>query len=467
MSGEWLANALHATQDSRMLRRLFLGLFLAVTRVATAQTVETPAPFDSAARLFVITPGVATRLGLTLPTWPPAGEYVDARLYSVSPGGGFVLVARTPSGVFQRFTLSEAERATLQRVIDAAVIASGRPGADVGTDVSEPAGNGFARHLTVLGALAYGPLAASLVDDESGAGAAYLAVTGLTFFISYNAGQSGRITRAQSDLAANMGLAAAAAGGLLGYSATGNGDKGVRLIALGSGIAGTVAGASLGRPLTDAEAHSAVAGIEATAAAGWALSSAVGASSRGIAAAVAGGEALGYAVGVRYPRRASFKVTAGDMNAVQTAGLIGALYGGAALTALDNRGPREIGITMGSSYLAGMLVGNYAIARREDLSTSEANIATVGAIAGGLIGLAVPVLTQSGDNSLAFGAAGFGATLGMAVTLGITKENRAGGASRLGSLPRSGWRITAPSASALAGLAARAPGRYPLLRVTF
>ena len=27
-----------------MLRRLFLGLFLAVTRVATAQTVETPAP---------------------------------------------------------------------------------------------------------------------------------------------------------------------------------------------------------------------------------------------------------------------------------------------------------------------------------------------------------------------------------------------------------------------------------------
>ena len=450
-----------------MLRRLVLGLFLAVTRVASAQTTETPAPFDSAARLFVITPGVATRLGLTAPTWPPAGQYIDARLYSVSPGGGFVLVARTPSGVFERFSLSDAERSALQRVIDAAVVANGRPGADVGNDVSEPAGNGFARHLTVLGALAYGPLAASLVDDESGAGAAYLAVTGLTFFISYNAGQSGHITRAQSDLASNMGLAAAGAGGLLAYSVTGNGDKGVRLVALGSGIAGTVAGAALGRPLTDAEAHSAVTGIEAIGAAGWALSSAVGASSRGIAASVAGGEALGYALGVRYPRRASFKVTAGDMNAVQTAGLVGALYGGAALAAMDNRGAREIGITIGSSYLAGMVVGNYAIARREDLSTSEANIATVGAIAGGLIGLAVPVLTQSNDNSLIFGASGFGATLGMAITLGITKQNRAGGAVRVGNLPRSGWSVTAPSASTLAGLVARAPGRYPLLRVTF
>jgi len=450
-----------------MLRSFILGIFLAVAHVASAQTTETPAPFDSAARLFVITPGVATRLGLTAPAWPPSGTYIDARLYAVSPGGGFVLVARTQSGVFERFALSDAERTALQRVIDAAVLAGGRPGADVGTDVSEPAGNGFARHLTVLGALAYGPLAASLVDDASGAGAAYLAVTGLTFFISYNAGQTGRITRAQSDLASNMGLAATAAGGLLAYSATGNGDRGVRFVALASGIAGTVAGASLGRPLTDAEAHAGVVGIEATAAAGWAASSAVGASSRGIAAAVAGSEVLGYVVGVRYPRRASFKVTAGDMNAVQTAGLVGALYGGAALAAIDDRNPRAIGVTMGSSYLAGMIVGNYAIARREDLSTSEANIATVGALAGGLIGLAVPVLTQSNDNSLILGAAGFGATLGMAATLGITKQNRAGQPARLGSVRQPGWQVTAPSASALAGLVTRAPGRYPLLRVTF
>ena len=450
-----------------MPRWIVLGFFLAVTRVASAQTIETPAPFDSAARLFVITPGVATRLGLVAPTWPPSGQYVDVRLFSVSPGGGFVLVARSQSGVFERFPMSDAERAALQRVIDAAVVTNGRPGADVGSDVSEPAGNGFARHLTVLGALAYGPLAASLADDESAAGAAYLAVTGLTFFISYNAGQTGRITRAQSDLASNLGLATAAAGGLLAYSATGNGDKGVRFVALASGIAGTVAGASLGRPLTDAEAHAAVVGIEATAAAGWAASSAVGASSRGIAAAVAGSEILGYAVGVRYPRRASFKVTAGDMNAVQTAGLVGALYGGAALAAIDDRNPRAVGITMGSSYLAGILVGNYAIARREDLSTSEANIATVGALAGGLIGLAVPVLTQSNDNSLILGAAGFGATLGMAATLGITKQNRAGRSARIGSARQTGWQVTAPSASAVAGLVTRTPGRYPLLRVTF
>jgi hypothetical protein len=453
-----------------MPRWLILALFVVVARVVPAQTIETPAPFDSAARLFVITPGVATRLGLVAPAWPVVGEYVDARLYSVSPNGGFVLVARSQSGVFQRFALSAVERGALQSAIDAAVVANGRLGADVSNDASEPAGNGFARHLTVLGALVYGPLAASLASDGSSGGAAYLAVTGLTFFISYNAGQSGRITRAQSDLASNMGLAAGAAGGLLAYSATGNGDKGVRAVALASGIAGTVAGASLGRPLTDAEAHAGVTGIEATAAAGWALSSAVGASSRGIAASVAGAEVFGYVLGVRYPRRASFKVTAGDMNAVQTAGLVGALYGGAALAAIHDRGPRRIGITMGSSYLAGIVVGNYAIARREDLSTSEANIATVGALAGGLIGLAVPVLAQSKDNSLTLGAAGFGATIGMAATLGITKRNRGDGAARFQPSPRtreSRLGFTAPSAGALVGLVARAPGHYSLLRVTF
>jgi hypothetical protein len=452
-----------------MPRWLAFGFFLFVARVGLTQTTETPAPFDSAARLFVITPGVATRLGLTAPAWPLGDQYVDARLYSISPGGGYVLVARAPSGTFQRFPLSEADRTALRQVIDAAVITSGRPGADVG-DVSEPAGNGFARHLTVLGALAYGPLAASLADDGSTGSAAYLAVTGLTFFISYNAAQTGRITRAQSDLAANMGLAAAVAGGLLGYTVTGNGDKGVRAMALGAGIVGTVVGASLGRPLTDAEAHAGVTGIEATAAASWALSSVAGASPRGMAAAVAGGEALGYVLGVRYPRRASFRVTAGDMNAVQTAGLVGALFGGAMLTAFDDHGPREVGLTVGSSYLAGIIVGNYAIARTEDLSTADANIATVGALAGGLIGLAIPVLTRSSDASLAFGAAGFGATLGMVGTLGFVKGNRQADVVRLEHAPHrlgSGWEVTVPSASVIAGLATRIPGRYPLLRVTF
>jgi uncharacterized membrane protein len=122
---------------------------------------------------------------------------------------------------------------------------------------------------------------------------------------------------------------------------------------------------------------------------------------------------------------------------------------------------------MGSSYLAGMVVGNYTIARPLDLSSSEANIATVGALAGGLIGLAVPVLTQSNDNSLALGAAGFGATLGMAITLGITRDSRSASGARLDRTSDARWRVTAPSALGLAGLSARAPGRYPLLRVTF
>jgi len=150
----------------------------------------------------------------------------------------------------------------------------------VGAEPSEPAGNGYARKITALTALGYAPLAASLSDDGSVAGATYVLATGAAFFISYGAAQSGQITRAQGDLSANLGVAAGAAGLGVGYAATGNGDRGVRAIALGSALAGTIAGIGLGRHLTDAEAHSATLGIEGTAASAWAIGAAAGAQGR-------------------------------------------------------------------------------------------------------------------------------------------------------------------------------------------
>lgn len=440
-------------------------LFCAFAHQANAQTIETPVAFDSSQRVNAVTPALAERLNLAPPVWPITGDYRDTRLYQVQPAGGYVLVAARADGAFERYPLSEAQVAALRAAIDAAVAIAGRPVGDIVGSASEPAGNTFARHLTLLSGLVYGPVAASLASGPSGAGALYLVMTGGTFFVSYAAAQSERITRAQSDLAANLGLDLGLAGWGAGYALAGNSDKGVRAAALGSALVGTIAGASIGRTMTDAEAHAATAGIETVGAATWALSSAAGADRRAVAGLVSASELVGFPLGLSYPRRAKYRVTAGDVNALQTAALVGTLYGAAATN--KKVGAREIGIALGATYVGGAIIGDLAIVRPFDLTTSEANIGTIGAIAGGLIGLAVPVLAESDDNAVLFGAPAVGATIGFAVALGIASPLRA---PRLrlsaGGDSRSRVQLEAMT-PCLVGLFQRRPGAYPVLRVTF
>ena len=125
-AGEWLASAVHATQDSAMRCIFGLCLALAAFSRAGAQTTETPVPFDSAHRVLVITPALAERLRLADPAWPVRDEYRDVHLYASSQGG-FVLVALLPTGSLKRYELSEAQRLTLGAAIDAAMTTSGRP----------------------------------------------------------------------------------------------------------------------------------------------------------------------------------------------------------------------------------------------------------------------------------------------------------------------------------------------------
>ena len=409
---------------------LLVLLFGAVGSVR-AQSIETPTPFDSAHRVLSVTPPLAARLGLVAPVWPVGtSDYRAARLFGIEPTNGtngYVLVVERPSGALERYLLTDAQRRSLQLVVDSAMTASGHPSS--GVDVaSEPAGNSFARRQLLMAAFVYGPLAASLASDGPTAGALYLAMTGATFFASYGAAQSESITRAQSHLAADMGLGAGAAGWLLGYAATGNNDRGVRAIALGSGLAGTVAGAMLGRALTDAEAHSGSSGIETGAAVAWSASTLAGLSSRPVAATIAGGEAIGYGVGVLYPRHAGYTVTAGDVDAVQTAGLVGALASGALFFTNNHPSHKEVAGVMGSGYVVGLAIGDLAIARPLDLTSSDAALADVGAVAGGLIGLALPV-AAGGNLAASMGFAGAGAAIGMAVMLGAMHPAPAVGAA--------------------------------------
>jgi hypothetical protein len=355
----------------------------------------------------------------------------------------------------------------LRDAIDAGMATAGRPSVESAADlVSEPAGNAFARHQTFLAAVVYGPLAASLADDGSVAGAAYLLVTGGTFFASYGA-QSNHFTRAQNDLAGGLGLAAGTGGWLLAGALANNSDKGVRGVALGSALVGTIAGVALGESLSDAEAHAALLGIESVAALTVSATTITGVPERGTAAAVALVGALGYPLGVRFPRRAGFTVTAGDVDATGTAGLIGALVGSAVLGPVHSPSSRQYGAYLGTGYLAGIAVGSQALARPFDLTQSEANIFAVGAVAGGLLGVALPVLSGSGDKTVLLGAASAGAILGAAALASSFPRPSA----RIGSVPAKrslggGLRFTMTPESAVAALAG-VPGRHVLGRLTF
>ena len=78
----------------------------------TAPVVETVLPFDSAGRLTVITPSIASRLRLSPPAWPVSGSYQEARLY-LSSRDGYILVVRLTDGAINRYGFTDAELADL------------------------------------------------------------------------------------------------------------------------------------------------------------------------------------------------------------------------------------------------------------------------------------------------------------------------------------------------------------------
>lgn len=419
------------------LAAVVVALSLVSSVPTRAQTIETPVPFDSARRVLSISSDMAERLGLRAPGWPVTGAYRAARLYAVTPAGGFTLVVERPSGALERTSLGVLERAALSGVIDAAIAANGglterAAPSEVGSD---PVGNAFARRLTLLSAVAYGPLAASLAADGPGAAALYLATTGLTFFASYGAAQRNQFTRAQADLASDLGLAAGVGGYLLGYAGGGDSeDKGIRALALGSALAGTVVGAVAGKGMTDADAHSTTLGIEIGAATALALSRAFSENDRLAAATVVAGGAIGLPLGVMYARRASYTVTAGDAEAVGVAGLIGAAW--AATTLGDSPSERRVMATLASGYVAGAVVGDVALARPFNFTRSQTNLLKIGALAGGLIGAAIPVLAEDVDPAVGFAAVAGGASIAVAALVGSFPKTDLAGNLRLGLSPR-------------------------------
>ncbi|MFL5593790.1 MAG: hypothetical protein ACJ785_04160, partial [Gemmatimonadaceae bacterium] len=221
------------------------ALLFAIVPNLHAQVVERPVSFDSAGRVVVITPYIAERAALRAPWWPVAGEFREARLYTVTDSTYVLAVAR-PSGVVERYTLSAADRDAIRAIVSRLpreVIAAR-------TD----ARNSFVRNQSLLGIFVYGPaFAGAIADNDASRVAGYLVVAGGTFFAASEISRRFVISRPQSDLAFNMGHNIALAGLATMYLFSAD-DRAQSAGALVGGLAGTGLGLRFARNMTEADA---------------------------------------------------------------------------------------------------------------------------------------------------------------------------------------------------------------------
>lgn len=459
-----------------------LGLALVLpTSRADAQVRERPVAFDSAGRITVITPPLASRLGLSAPLWPVAGDYIDARLYGLDDmGASYVLVVRRQREVLERYSLDGAQRRDLALAIDrgnALVTARGGPDV-VPTFISEPVRGTYVVNQTLLGAILFGPAASALIDDPAGASAAYLAVTGASFFLAANLTKTSSVSRAQNHLSWHSARRGSVAADLLLYSATGDdgGDKGYAAATLAGGIAGDVLGFVLGAPMTDAESHGTSHGSTITAALtagvlGAADVYGTNAGTRVGTAAIVGAGVLGYPLGLRYVRSAPYRVTAGDVGTLVTTEYLGL----AAVATLlpENSNDNLVYGALTAGFALGAIAGDRLLVRPFDHTESEARLVQYGAAAGALVALAGPVLAQSDNYHVIFGAATLGGILGAILTENLIEPQRASSGlgftlparkSALGRATGIDVRFS-PESALLAGVGLK--GNHSLLSVSF
>jgi len=308
-----------------LIRRLvIIGALLSfpVSRM-TGQIVERPVPFDSAGLVTVMTPYLAEKAALRPPWWPVSGDFTDARLFTANDST-YVLAVTRRTGVVERYTLSatdrDAIRAVVSRLPRAVVVAR------------NDARNAFVKNQTILGIIAYGPaFAGAIADNGAGATAGYLVVAGGTFFAASEISRRTSISRAQSDLATNMGHNGALAGWATMYVL-----RGSRRVQFSGAFVGGLGGATLGlgiaRDMTEADAVGAAFGSDIGALIGWGATEAIRGqetctqpnqvlppnctrsfSNRAEVTVILASGIIGYPMGVLYPRNAHYSVTPGDI----------------------------------------------------------------------------------------------------------------------------------------------------------
>jgi hypothetical protein len=478
-----------------------------------AQQEETPVTFDAAQRMTAITPMLAERLKLQAPAWPVTGGFREARLYAV--GDARVLVVQRQDGTLVRYALDAAAAQSLQQAVEEGMRLSGNPAGEPNAYVySEVAGTRFARKQLLWGTLLHGPLLASFADNGETGMALYFTGAAMPSLMALGFARDGVLTRSQTDLGMDATLRWAALGSF-GYRAlTGQNrahDSHAAAV-LGSSILGTAAGLAVGRGLTDGEAAGMIAGSNYMLAITTGFMGMAGAfedtceqmsgissqwnyatgqwedrtitwddcrshTSQAEWGTLLAAGVVGYPLGLAYTRRKAYTVTAGDANALLVPAAIGTL---AALTAIgdDTDDKTAFGIATGGLVL-GLVAGDRLLVKPFDYTRSQATGLRVGAIGGGLLGLAAAAGADDGRTAAASAAVGM--ALGTAFAHTMLRPRRASSREvlREARLPdgRDGDRLASRAAAprvqwqldpaGLAMAAARAPGRHGILSLTF
>jgi hypothetical protein len=449
------------------------GLIVIVCNVAVAQVVtETPAPFDSAGRMMTITPPLASRIGLTASVWPVDGDYEEARLYA-STAGGFVLAVLRRGGTIERHVLSPEAREALRASVSRGMAVAGRPVSEERPEViSEPARSAFVRNQLIIAAVIYGPAAAAFPEKDSQRAGAYLLTTGVTFFGLMAASKNIAVTRAQNHLATDGAFRGTliARGLAFAFGVDDDNSDAWATSALVGGIGGTLAGFRLGRGYTDSESRAATFGSTTLAGTTAGLLGAFGvfegddSADRAAVGGIVAAGLLGYPLGVRYPRRAAYRVTAGDVMTLLPAALIGGAL--AATPAVDRDDERLVSGLATAGYLTGVLAADRILVRQYDFTESQARIAQLGAVAGGLLGLGVSSLGELDDNAL-LALVAVGGLAGLALTVAISDPTPANARTGMRAPDiRRDPRIELDPMSVAYALA-RTRGQHALVRVRF
>jgi len=448
------------------MRRFALigALLLSPALRVQAQIVERPVPFDSAGLVTVMTPYIAERAALRAPWWPVSGDFSEARLYTMNDST-YVLAVGRRMGIVERYNLSAADRDAIRAIVS-------RLPRDV-IAARTDARTSFVRNQTLLGILVYGPaFAGAIADNDASQIAGYLVVAGGSFFAASEISRRTVISRAQSDLAFNMGhnIALAGLGTMYLFKAESRGQSAGAFV---GGLTGTALGLRLARTMTEADAVGAGFGSDLGALIGLGVSSAIRGDggcttdlfgsdsckeSRGQVAAILASGLIGYPLGVLYPRNARYHVTAGDINTLWSGAVVGVLTGAALLPESPKKSVAATALTGGG--VLGVIVADRFLVQRADHGRTEATQLLFGTAAGGLMGAGLAALFGEPSNNPqpVFALAAAGSLVGMIVT-----ERYLGPSPDAG---RRGPRLSF-NPGGIFSMAARVQGNHSLINVRF
>jgi len=235
------------------------------------------------------------------------------------------------------------------------------------------------------------------------------------------------------------------------------------------GVGGSATGYALGRGLTDAEAKSMTSASTLAALTTLGVAGTLGlfsghGSEQAAAAVALAGAIPGYALGPLYPRRAQYTVTNGDIQLIDLTAL---LCGMTTTITISHRVrvDRAASALITAGLLTGVWVGDRVFARPFDHTETEGRLVAVGAVAGGLIGSAVPVLAQTYDKTTILAAATIGGWLGTALAESLVRPRAAGSAA---PAPARGdiRRLQLDWAGVTLAAAGRV-GNHPIVRLSF